>query len=88
MTCSLALDTPQAVEALQLERYRSLSPAQKLALVGDLCVAVRQLAEARIRAHYGPDIPPRELRLRLAALHIDRTTMITAFGWDPEIEGY
>ena len=88
MTEPLAADTPPDVEALQIERYRRMSPAQKLALVGDLNLAVRQLAEARIRAQHGPDLTPRELRLRLASLHLDRETMIAAFGWDPEVEGY
>jgi hypothetical protein len=42
----------------------------------------------RIQARYGPDLSERELRLRLAALWLDRETMIDAFGWDPEVEGY
>jgi len=41
-----------------------------------------------IQARYGPDLTERELRLRLAALWLDRETMIEAFGWDPEVEGY
>jgi len=44
--------------------------------------------ERRIQARYGPDLTERELRLRLAALWLDRETMIEAFGWDPEVEGY
>ena len=88
MTNPLAMDTPLEVRALQIERYRRMTPAQKLALVGDLNLAVRQLAEARIRAQQGPDISARELRLRIASLYLDRDTMIAAFGWDPEIEGY
>jgi hypothetical protein len=49
---------------------------------------VEELAAARIKARYGPDLSERELRLRLAALWIDRETMVRAFGWDPEIQGY
>jgi hypothetical protein len=49
-------------------------------------------AAARIRAQYGPDLPERELRLRLAALWIDRDIMVRAFvrafGWDPWAEEY
>ena len=73
---------------MQLERYRRMSPAQKLYLVADLSLASRQLAEARIRAQQGPDVSRREIRLRLASLYLDRSTMIDAFGWDPEVEGY
>ena len=73
---------------MQIARYRRMSPAQKLSLVADLTLAVRQLAEARIRQQHGPDLSPRELRLRLAALSIDRTTLIAACGWDPAVEGY
>jgi hypothetical protein len=83
-----ALDTPLEIEAMQLERYRRMSPAQKLSLVADLSLASRQLAEARIRAQQGQDVSRREIRLRLASLYLDRSTMIDAFGWDPEVEGY
>lgn len=88
VTESGAFDTPEAIEELQIERYRQMSPAEKLGVVFDLSLAARQMAEARIRDQYGPDVPPREVRLRLAALHIARATMIEAFGWDPEVEGY
>ena len=48
----------------------------------------QQMAAMRIQAQYGPDLSERELRLRLAALWLDRETMIEAFGWDPEAKGY
>jgi len=35
-----------------------------------------------------PDLSERELRLRLAALWLDRETMIEVFAWDPEEMGY
>jgi hypothetical protein len=65
-----------------------MTPAEKARIVADLNRAVRELAASRIRSRYGPDLPERELRLRLAALWLDRETMIRAFGWDPEREGY
>lgn len=65
-----------------------MTPAEKARIVEDLNLAVRQMAAARIRSRYGQDLPERELRLRLAALWLDRETMIRAFGWDPEKEGY
>lgn len=70
------------------EGCRRMSPAAKAQRVGDLDAALRELAAARIRGRYGPDLPERELKLGLAALTLDRETMFRAFGWDPEREGY
>lgn len=81
-------DTPPDIEEMILERYRSMTPREKLALVIDLNRAAQAMAAARIRAQYGPNLPERELHLRLAALWLDRETMIKVFGWDPEVEGY
>jgi hypothetical protein len=55
-------------------------------MVGQLCHDVRTLALAGIRLRF-EDASPRERRLRLGALTIDRELMIEAFGWDPEREG-
>lgn len=81
-------DTPPEVEEILLEGYRRMTPTEKLARVMDLNRAAQEMALARIRATYGPDLSKREERLRLAALWIDRETMIRAFGWDPEVHGY
>jgi hypothetical protein len=81
-------DTPAEVEQRLIERLRRMTPLQRLAMAMDLSEGVRQLAAARIRAQYGPGISERELHLRLAALAVDRDTLIAAFGWDPEVEGY
>ncbi len=81
-------DTPLDVEERWIERYRQMTEQERLAIALDLSEAVRQLALAGIRERYGPNLSEREERLRLAALTIDRETMIKAFGWDPEIEGY
>jgi len=81
-------DTPLDVEERLIERYRQMTGLERLALALDMSEAVRQLALAGIRARYGPSLSAREERLRLAALTIDRETMIAAFGWDPEVEGY
>jgi hypothetical protein len=64
-----------------------MSPAQKLRIVGELYDAAQMLARTGIRARH-PDADEREMRLRLAALRLDRETMVRWFGWDPEIEGY
>jgi hypothetical protein len=81
-------DTPPEVEQRLLEAYRRMSPLQRLMKAMEMSRAVQELAAARIKAQYGPDLSERELRLRLAALWIDRETMVRAFGWDPEIQGY
>jgi hypothetical protein len=46
-----------------------------------------ELASARLRQQYGADMSPRELKLRLAALHLDADTMRTVFDWDPSSQG-
>jgi hypothetical protein len=81
-------DTPAEIERRLVEEYRRMSPGQRLMMAMEMNRAVQQMAAARIRAQYGPDLPERELRLRLAALWIDRDTMVRAFGWDPRAEGY
>jgi hypothetical protein len=55
-------------------------------MIGRLCGDVRALALAGIRRRF-ENATPREQRLRLGALTIERRLMIDAFGWDPEREG-
>jgi hypothetical protein len=84
----LFADTPPAVERVLVEGYRRMSPAEKIQRVLALNRALEQLATARLRTQYGTDLPEREVRLRLAALRLDRQTMIDVFSWDPEEKGY
>lgn len=81
-------DTPPDVEEILIEGYRRMTPWEKLRRVGELQHLAESMAAARIYSQYGPDLSDRELRLRLAALRLDRRTMIDAFGWDPEVKGY
>ena len=85
---ALALDTPPDIEEIVLEGYRRMTPAQKLQRVVELGAAAQAMATARIRDRYGSEISERDLRLRLAALQLDRQTMIKVFDWDPEEKGY
>jgi hypothetical protein len=62
---TLSLDTSQEVEARQIEGWRRLTPAAKIALVLQLSAAVRELALAGVRLRY-PAASPTEQRLRLA----------------------
>lgn len=80
-------DTPPAIRQRLIEGYRRMSPAEKMERVAALNRAAVQLATARIREQYGPDLSPRELRLRLGSLWLSRETMIEVFGWDPEVHG-
>ncbi len=84
----MSLDTPPEVEEILIEGYRRMSPQEKLQRVLELNDLVERMAAARIRAQYGPEISERELVLRLAALRLDRETMIEVCGWDPEEKGY
>ena len=63
-----------------------MSPAEKLQRVAELNAAVLELAAAGIRRRHGA-VAEEELRLRLAALWLDRETMVRAFGWDPREHG-
>jgi hypothetical protein len=80
-------DTPLEVERIQIEGFRAMTPLQKLERVLDLNRAVEALASARLRKQYGPELSEHELELRLAALRLDRQTMVAAFGWDPLTRG-
>ena len=80
-------DTTSEIERLQIDAWRRMEPWQKLRIVAELMRATEELACAGIRERH-PNATPREIQLRLGALRIDRETMIRAFGWDPEKEGY
>lgn len=84
---SLFPDTDPQAEAILVEGYRRMPGWQKLQQVAALNHAAQQMAVARIRAQY-PRAGEREVQLRLASLWLDRATMIQAFNWDPEAEGY
>ena len=86
MSC-LFSDTDPRMETVLLEGYRRMPSWQKLQQVSALNHAAQQMAMARIRKQY-PQATPREHQLRLAALWLDRATMVRAFDWDPEAEGY
>ena len=80
-------DTPKELERLIARGYRRMTPKEKLERVGQLNRSIRTLSLAGIRQRHGTDLSEKELRLRLAALSIDRETMIQAFGWDPDEHG-
>ena len=80
-------DTPPEIEAILIEGYRRMSPAEKLERVRQLTMAVQELALLDVLRRH-PDATPREQALRVASRWIDRNLMIQAFGWDVLKEGY
>jgi hypothetical protein len=85
---TLSPDTPPEIEEILVERYRRMTPQEKIQAVRDLNRSVLLMAVMGIRARHGQDLPDEELRLRLASLWLDRETMIKLHGWDPEVKGY
>ena len=81
-------DTAPEVDRILVEGYRRMTPAEKLAQVCSLNRSLERLALAGLRARLGDRVPELELRLRLAALRLDRETMVRVFAWDPAREGY
>jgi len=80
-------DTHPKIQKILIDGYRRMTPQQKMQCVTELNQAIQQLALARIFKQYGP-LSEHEQRLRLAALWLDRDTMIRVFNWDPLKEGY
>jgi hypothetical protein len=78
-------DTSEAVEALLVEAHRRMTPQQKIRRVLDCNAASEALAAAGLRARHGT-LGDAELRLRVAALRLDRETMRRAFGWEDSWE--
>jgi hypothetical protein len=76
-------DTHPAIEALRIEGFRRMTPAQKFAQVAALTRNVRDLAIAGIRMRH-PGIGDRDARIRLAAMTFDRAVLARAFGWAPD----
>ncbi len=79
-------DTSREAEEFLFAAYRKMTAQEKWDRVAALNGAAREFAMAGLRARH-PKAPERELRLRLAAMRIDRETMIAAFGWDPAAHG-
>ena len=63
----LSLDTPPAIERLQIEGWRRMSPADKANTVRALTAATIEMAKAGIR-HRHPDESPAQHRHRLAVI--------------------
>jgi hypothetical protein len=79
-------DTPPDVRKRMIERYRAMSPEEKLARVGELTRMTWAMAQARQREWY-PDDDERTQKIRLVSLWIPRDLMLLWFQWDPDVMG-
>lgn len=79
-------DTSEAIDRLLMERYRQMTPSDKMRMVTELNQTVEAVSLAGLRQRY-PDAPERELRLRFASMRYGRELVRKAFGWDPDEHG-
>jgi hypothetical protein len=70
-----------------VDRWRSMSPREKLDEVAALNLACEQLAQAGARTRH-PAAGELEIRRRVTALRLGRELMISAYDWDPHDQGW
>ena len=87
MSASRLDDTHPIIQALLIDGYRKMSPAEKIDRIRSLTLAVQKLALADIRRRH-PEADAREQSLRLASRWIEPALMARAFGWDVRKAGY
>ena len=80
-------DTDAAAYRLLIELARRTPIWKKFAQVAATTETCRAFAKAGIRRRY-PNASEDEIKRRLAAVVLDRETVIKVYGWDPEKEGY
>ena len=80
---TLSPDTSPRIEQIQIERLRHMPVWRKLALVGEMNRAVRDLALAGLRQRH-PDDSPAQRRRRLAALLLGEELAARVYGPGPE----
>lgn len=76
-------DVTPAIEAIVVDGWRRMSPAEKVRQVRELTRTTRRFALAGLRDRY-PDASDAELSRRLAAFWLDRDMMVRVFGSDSE----
>ncbi len=76
-------DTDPRALAVFLECLRRLTASEKVNGMLQLTRGVFESAQRAERKRH-PEISEREAFLRTASRHLDRETMIRAYGWDPE----
>ncbi len=86
MTRPQSPDTSLSLDEQMFERYRRMTPQEKLEHIGALGRLAEEVALAGLRARY-PEASEAESRLRLVSRWIERDTMIRVYAWDPEQRG-
>ena len=84
---SSLFDTPAAVEALVVDRWREMSALDRFEQVAAMNESCGRMAEAGVRVRY-PSAAEDEVRLRVLALRLGRDLMIAVYGWDPVVQGW
>jgi hypothetical protein len=77
----LAEDTPLAVERLQIEIWRRMTPAEKFAQLEDMHASAILFTEAGLRRRH-PRASAEELRMRRLAITLGNDTVRTLYGFD------
>ena len=80
-------DTTPDAERVLIELARATPVWRKFEQVAETTKTCRAFAIAGLRTRY-PNASEDELHRRLAALVLDRETVIRVYGWDPKVEGY
>ena len=80
-------DTHPEIERMLIEATRKLTPAQKIAQVGQMNEFLKNMQRAEIRRLH-PNASEREIQLRVASRWLPPELMRKAFGWDPDRERY
>jgi hypothetical protein len=80
-------DTAPDAERVLIELARATPVWRKFEQVAETTETCRAFAMAGLMRRY-PDASQDELHRRLAALVLDRETVIRVYGWDPKVEGY
>ncbi|OGF65011.1 MAG: hypothetical protein A2Y62_14395 [Candidatus Fischerbacteria bacterium RBG_13_37_8] len=79
-------DTDEKIEQYLIERYKQLPSWQKIEIVCALILTCQKLALAGISERY-PNASEEEIRLRLAALWLDKEIMLKVYNWDIDQKG-
>lgn len=80
-------DTSPEAERVLIELARATPVWRKFEQVAETTETCRAFAMAGLRKRY-PKASEEEIHRRLAALVLDRETVIRVYGWDPKVEGY
>jgi len=80
-------DTGPEARRVLIELARQTPIWKKFAQVAATTETCRAFAKAGIRRRY-PNAGDDEIKRRLAAVTLDRETVIKVYGWDPKNEGY